>query len=50
MTVTEAAKEAGVSWYCIYNRYVRKCPIEKMLLGPNKAGRSFTNAKTSSIN
>lgn len=44
MTITEAAKYAGVSWYCIYNRYVRKCPIEKMLLGPNKAGRSFTNA------
>ncbi len=43
MTVTEAAKEAGVSWFCMYNRHLRKCPIEKILAPANKAGRSFTN-------
>lgn len=43
MTVTEAAKLAGVSWFCMYNRHLRNCPIEKMLVGANKAGRSFTN-------
>lgn len=43
MTITEAAKLANVSWFCMYNRYERKCPIEKLLLPARKAGRSFTN-------
>lgn len=44
MTVTEAAKLAGVSWFCMYSRHLRNCPIDKLLLPANKAGRSFTNA------
>lgn len=44
MTISEAANLAGVSWFCMYNRAKRKCSIEKLLLPPNKAGRSFTNA------
>lgn len=43
MTVAEAAKEAEVSWFCMYNRHLRNCPIDKILAGPHKAGRSFTN-------
>lgn len=44
MTITEAAKEAGVSWFCMYNRYLKNCPKEKLLLPSGKAGRNFTNA------
>lgn len=43
MTVTEAAKLAGVSWFCMYNRHLRNCSIDKILLPANQAGRSFTN-------
>lgn len=43
LSVTEAAKIAGVSWFCMRNRHYRNCPIEKMLLPPHKAGRSFTD-------
>lgn len=43
MTVTDAAKKAGVSWFCMYNRHLRNCPIDKLLTGSHKAGRSFTN-------
>lgn len=46
MTVAEAAKVAGVSWFCMYSRHLRKCPINKILSGPNKAGRSFTNVQS----
>lgn len=45
MTVSEAAKIAGTSWFCMYNRHLRNCPTEKLLLPPNKAGRSFTNGE-----
>jgi len=45
MTVSEAAKIAKVSWFCIYNRHLRNCPIDKLLLPSNKAGRSFTNGE-----
>lgn len=49
MTVTEAAKVAGVSWLCIYNRVVRKCPIEKLLFPAYTVGRNLgkLNADTS---
>jgi hypothetical protein len=43
MTVTESAEKAEVSWFCMYNRHLRNCPIDKILAGPHKAGRSFTN-------
>lgn len=44
LTIAEAARIAGVSWFCIYNRYKRKCPIEKLLLPANKVGRNINNA------
>ena len=45
MTVSEAAKIPGTSWFCMYHRHLRNCPIEKLLLPPNKVGRSFTNGE-----
>lgn len=31
MSIAEAARVAGVSWFCIENRHKKKWPIEKML-------------------
>lgn len=42
MTVTEASKAAGISWFAMYNRHLRNCPIDKILSGKLQAGRSFT--------
>lgn len=41
LTITEAAKLANVSWYCMYNRFIRNCPKEKLLFPAYKVGRNL---------
>lgn len=41
MTVTEAAKKAGVSWFCMYNRVLKNCPPDKLFLPSGKVGRKI---------
>lgn len=41
MTITEAAQKAGVSWFCMYNRYLKNCSKETILLPAHKVGRKL---------
>lgn len=41
MTITEAAAKANVSWFCMYNRHLKNCSINKILLPARKVGRKL---------